>query len=493
MTGVPDESPEETPADPRLSMGRRSRIGVVVVCVLALVGAGATYAVVAVRGDRCGSGQELVSNPRDPLLDAEQVRDRDDDRLHTLAEAVEEMGPPFGELVGGLGYNYDQLLHVYGIEAGVLAWTRHNAPVTLLGGQSLEPRWALRPATKRTAWDAYGDRFLLADLAGNRPTDVSLYDTDKGTRVWCHRLEEHHRDGSPFSTTFLGEDGDVVVAMRSGSGIRVSRLAAGTGAQTWTRTHSGLDRADYLGEIGDVLLAGGAEEYQLGDLDPNSDERPVLAGLDPGNGKEQWTYDAPAGGRVHVVGTTGERVVLVQRAGSETQLVALDADGEQQWEVATPGASFEATLRGEVVLLDAGSALFAYDAESGEQLWTKPIPTDRTFFPYGFTLDQMPSLDETHVLMPTTTDLRILDVEVGSEQVFAMPTDGVSTTYWPYQLMATPDLIGVVTNTGAVLVRRTEMTAPAEEPSDSPSETPSASPTGTPTDQPTDQPTEESE
>lgn len=433
--------------------GRRTGIWVCAICVLALIGAGAAYAMATVRGERCGSGQELVATPRDPLLSADEVRDREDDRLQTLAEAVAEMGPPFGGLVGGLGYNYDQLLRVYGIEAGVVAWTRHNAPVTLLDGSTLEPRWALRPATKRTAWDAYGDRFLLAGLAGDRPTDVSLYDTGDGSLVWCHRLAERHRVGQPISTAFTAA-GDVVVAMRSGSGIRVTRLAARSGTTVWTGRHDGLDRADYLGELRGVLLAGGAEEFRLGDVDPHAEERPVVAALDPGTGKEKWTYDAPAGGRVHVVGTTGDRAVLVQRAGAEALLVGLDVDGAKTWEVATPGASFEATVRGGVVLLDAGDALVAYDVESGDRLWARPIPSDRTFFPYGFTLDQMPSLDGSRVLMPTTTDLRILDVRVGSETVFPMPTDGVSTTYWPYQLMVASDLIGIVTNTGAVLVHR---------------------------------------
>jgi hypothetical protein len=35
-----------------------------------------------------------------------------------------------------------------------------------------------------------------------------------------------------------------------------------------------------------------------------------------------------------------------------------------------------------------------------------------------------------------------------------LPTDGVSTTYWPYQLAVSGGLIAVATNTGAVVVRR---------------------------------------
>jgi hypothetical protein len=117
-------------------------------------------------------------------------------------------------------------------------------------------------------------------------------------------------------------------------------------------------------------------------------------------------------------------------------------------------AAFEATLRDGVVVMKSASALYGYDAATGKQLWTEKVPTDRTYFPYGFTLGQMPSLDDTHVLVPTTTDLVVLDVRDGSQRPYPLPVDGINTTYWPYQLLATPDLLGVMTNTGAVVARR---------------------------------------
>ena len=58
------------------------------------------------------------------------------------------------------------------------------------------------------------------------------------------------------------------------------------------------------------------------------------------------------------------------------------------------------------------------------------------------------------MLVPTTTALVALDVRDGNQVGYPLPVDGVSTTYWPYQLLATPDLLGVVTNTGAVVTRR---------------------------------------
>ena len=38
----------------------------------------------------------------------------------------------------------------------------------------------------------------------------------------------------------------------------------------------------------------------------------------------------------------------------------------------------------------------------------------------------------------------------------ALPTDGISTTYWPYQLAVTDTQIAIATNTGAVVVDREE-------------------------------------
>ena len=36
----------------------------------------------------------------------------------------------------------------------------------------------------------------------------------------------------------------------------------------------------------------------------------------------------------------------------------------------------------------------------------------------------------------------------------ALPVDGISTTYWPYEVAVSEGLIAVATNTGAVVVRR---------------------------------------
>ena len=82
------------------------------------------------------------------------------------------------------------------------------------------------------------------------------------------------------------------------------------------------------------------------------------------------------------------------------------------------------------------------------------MPKRPQFLPYGFELDSVPLLDDDHVLLGTTTALRTLDLSTGAMTSAALPTDGINTTYWPYQVAVSPGLIAVATNTGAAVVRR---------------------------------------
>lgn len=420
-----------------------------------LVVVGVVVVVVRSRVGPCHD--ELVDHPRNPLLSPAQMKAQPDARLDTLSGAVGAMGPPFSDVVAGVGYDYDQWLHVYAVDGGVLAFTKNNAPVTLLDGSTLKPRWSLRPDSKRIAWDASGHRFLLLDLSAKDATAVSAYDVADGHRIWCAALGQHQASGDPVATTFL-DGGDVVAALPDGDakkgGVALTRLAAGTGKTVWSRTYATVARADYLGPLtNDLVLAGGSEEFRLAEQSPDSKGGPAITALAAADGKPAWTW-ADAGSVVHVVGVDSGRVVAVERGADGVRLFALSAQGKELWSTVPEDAAYEATLRGGVVVTKSASALHGYDDQTGKQLWKQEVPTDRTYFPYGFTLSQMPSLDDTHLLVPTTTDLVSLDVRDGTEQHFPLPVDGISTTYWPYQLLATPDLIGVVTNTGAVIARR---------------------------------------
>jgi outer membrane protein assembly factor BamB len=438
-----------------LALPRRWVAGLLA-CVLLAV---AAVVVVVLRthhgSTRCGA--TAVQHPRDPLLSVAQMAARPDARLDRLTAAVDAMPAPVGQVRAGVGFDYDQYLHAYGVAGGVLTWTKNNAPVTYLDETSLTPRWSLRPASRRTAWDASKDRFLLLDLGASTGTRVSSYGLSEGRKVWCTDLGLHQVDGDPVATTFL-DGGDVLVALRSahGDGITLTRLRGTSGGRVWQHTLAGADRADFLGELEPgTALVGGSEEYRLAASLPTSAPATAISALDTTDGHAIWSWGAGAGSLVHVVGVADGRVVVSVRSTTGTELVALDGqDGSVLWRATPPALAYEATLRGDVVVVRSPAGLDAYAATDGTLRWHYATPSDRTFFPYGFTLGQMPSLDADHVLVPTTTSLLVLDLRNASTTTLPLPVDGISTTFWPYQLLATDHLVGVVTNTGAVLAAR---------------------------------------
>jgi len=161
-----------------------------------------------------------------------------------------------------------------------------------------------------------------------------------------------------------------------------------------------------------------------------------------------------------VIGTdTGSGTAFVQewnsRSGS-ARLIAIDSRGNQEWyAVPARGGYFDATLRSGRILLRTRNRWSAYDIENGHRLWTRVLSDKPQLLPYGFELDSIPMLDEDHALIGTTTALRTLDLRTGDMPPTApLPTDGINTTYWPYQLAVSAGLIAVATNTGAVVVRR---------------------------------------
>jgi outer membrane protein assembly factor BamB len=410
--------------------------------------------VVVVRTQVAPCRDEVDSSlPRNPLLTPEKMAEQPDDRLDQLAAAVEAMPSPFGRVTAGVGYDYDQWLHLYGIENGLVAFTKGNAPVTVIDPGSRYARWSVRPTSKRIAWDAAGQDFLLLDLSADDDTRVSAYSVADGRRLWCAQVDQTHRSGQPVATSFL-DDGSVLTALPDGGKVALTRLS-GTGATAWSRSYASVGRADFLGPLtSNLVLAGGTEEYRLAEQAPDSDGGPVITAIDTTDGGPAWTWRADPDSLVHVVGVDGGRAIAVERSPQGLRLFALSDTGAELWSRTPEDAAYEATLRNGVVVMKSAAALYGYDAFSGELRWKEEVPTDRTYFPYGFTLGQMPSLDEDHVLMPTTTQLVVLDVQDGSRESYPLPVDGINTTYWPYQLAVTGDAIGVVTNTGAVVAAR---------------------------------------
>lgn len=386
-----------------------------------------------------------------PLLSVAGMREQPDERLDTLATAVGSWKAPFGPVLGGVGYDYDQWLHLYGVQDGVLAFTRNTAPVTLLDS-SLKARWALRPATKRTAWDASADRFVLLDLARDKRTRVGSFALTSGKERWCVEVSAAHRDGQPVATTFL-DGGDLVVALPGEKGLWLTRLRGDDGRARWAHEVGGVGRGDFLGALDDhTIVAGGVEEYRLAQP-VSSRAGKVITAFRTSDGSPRWSFKDQPGEQSHVAGVVDGRVIVVTASASGSTLSSVE-DGRPAWSIKPRDGAVESTIRGSVVLMRSKTGLDAYDVATGRALWHRPIPTSSTYFPYGFSLGQMPSLDETHVLMPTTTALRVLDVTTGKDVAYPLPVDGVSTTYWPYQLTVTPDLIAVVTNTGGIVSSR---------------------------------------
>lgn len=399
----------------------------------------------------CGTLVSQVADPGDPLMTPALMDQRPEPHRDALRAAVAGWGAPFGPVLAGVDYNYDQWLHLYAVTGGTLAFTKRNAPVTFLSDEDAAPVWALRPSTKQIAWDASDDTFVMLTLPAKKPIEVQAFDLASGAPRWCFRMKSFYEDGDPLTTDFL-DDGSVLVAAKSGSSAEVVRLSGDHGKVLWRTLLPSVDRADFVGRFGSQVVVGGREDHHLASGQFPAPGGPSLTGVEADTGTFRWRYTPR--GTAHVLGVDGAHLLLLEH-DSTTRLVALKSNGRVAWTHRVPAGALQSTLRGGVVVLKAANAYLGYQAASGKPLWRLPIPQKTTFTPYGFTLGEMPSLDSTHLLLPTTTELWVLDVLSGQpSQRFPMPTDGINTTYWPYQLLATPRVLGVVTNTGAVLARR---------------------------------------
>jgi len=292
--------------------------------------------------------------------------------------------------------------------------------------------------------------------------DLVAMDADTGERRWCTTLGEaavHRTD--PFATQILGNEDVVVLGPGSGDQERLVRLDGRDGSQVWERT---LDAAsgDFLGELGQgTLLTGGREQFRLFDPESMAKRRAgaALVLVSARDGKTIWTREAAAGSDLHVLGIDPDSgTAFVQEwntASRSARLISIDREGNQAWyAVPARGASFDAALRSGRILVRAGNRWSAYAIEDGHRLWTRVLPARPQFLPYGFELDSVPMLDADHALIAGTTALHTLDMRTGAMTSAVLPTDGVNTTYWPYQVAVSAGLIAVATNTGAVVVRR---------------------------------------
>lgn len=407
-----------------------------------------------------GCGAEVVSydaqRSRSPFLDDAARRAEPDERRDELVSTLDDGGGPVGEVLGAVGYDYEQWAQVGGYAQGIGVRTRDDPAFTMLDDETLAPRWSVTVGTQRSTYDADDSRYVVLTLPGDRSPDVVVLDAGTGERRWCARLGGDPLPREAEVSTALLDDGLVVLA-----GGRLTRIGAdGPGWERGVR----LTGTDHLGPFAGGLLVGGSPLPDL--LDPEALQRreagPALALVDTSEGDVRWTTRTPAGTGVSVVGTAADRAVLTRwRSGdAQASLVALDADGREAWSVVPArGTAYDATVLAGRVLVRAGTRWSAYDVEDGRRLWTFTVPTSPQFLPYGSTLAAVPLLDDHHALVAGTDALHVLDLRTGRRTSTPLPTDGVSTTYWPYAVALSPSLVAVATNTATVVARRADATA----------------------------------
>lgn len=433
--------------------GRRRLVGGV--AALLLLGSSGLAVARHVRATACGAHVDTVA-ASSPFLDARGRAAQPDARRDRLVRSAGAW--PFGPVLGAAGYDYDQYLHVAGLPGGLAVWTRDNPTMAFLSAGSLRPRWGLRTDTARSAWDVGAGRFLDIALPHGHVPELSAVTLARGDRLWCAPLGDRPvRPDDPLATLVLAR-GDVAALTPGPPGqVVLSRLAGADGSLRWHRSVR-ISGGDFLGDLGGgVLVAGGVRAWRLADAGwlARQAEGPSLAGLSAGSGALRWTWQSPAGTAVHVLGTdvSSGLVVLMSWGPAGGRVFALDRSGDQVWSAEPfPGYHLDATLRSGQVLVRADGRLAGYDARSGSREWS--VPTPGQFFPYGFEIDAGPSLDARHVLLGGTTALLRLDLETGEMSSYPLPRDGINTTYWPYQVAVTDRLVAVVTNTGAVVLRR---------------------------------------
>lgn len=452
------------PQSPTLSrVSRRAWATGAVAGVVLLGGVGS----VAVPRLRPGCGASVTEVPAEtsssPFLTERQRQEQPDQDRDAVVDALAAAPDPFGEVLGAVGYHYEQWADVGAYAQGIGVRTRDNPDFTMLDDHTLEPRWSVQVDTRRSAYDASDRTYLVATMPAGSPTDLVALDARDGTRRWCHELGGRPvAPGDPFATQVLDHEDVALLGPGPGDEEQVVRLSGQDGSVVWTRT---LDAGsgDYLGDLGaGTLLAGGRAQFELFDPDLVQKRRagPALSLVNARDGTTIWTRDEPAGSDLHVVGTdpgTGTAVVqeLIAR-DKQVRLTAIDREGAQVWfAVPARGTAFDATLRSGTVLVRAGDRWSAYDVARGRRLWSRTVPAEPQFLPYGFELDSIPMLDADHALIAGTTALHTLDLRTGDMAVAAaLPTDGINTTYWPYRVAVSPGLIAVATNTGAAVVRR---------------------------------------
>ena len=442
-------------------MSRRGWVSLGVVAVLVLAGA----VVVGLVGSRqgCGSAVTSVSAARSdsPFLDeAGRKQQPDANRDRAVASLGAAPSPPFGPVLGAVGYDYQQWAQLSSYAQGIGVRTRDNPDFTMLDDHTLKPLWSVQVDTKRSTYDADDSTYLVATLPSTGSPDLVALDARTGRRTWCAVAGRPARRRQPPP-----RHPDARRRRRGGARSRHPRAPARRAARRPRRPGVGARGAGREGRLPGPGRRGAARRRRTPRLRARGPAGPARQ-REPDRGarprhRAHGLADARAAGRRVPRGRDGQRArrrPAAHRRGGCRGAGGLRRDGRGRLVGAPrpPGparrGAAERAGAGPAGQPDRGvrrehrpSALAARAAEHAAAAALR-VPA------------RQPSRcsTTTTLLVGTTTGLRELDLRTGSvhrdraaahrrhqHHVLALRRRG-----------RLPDLVAVATNTSAVLMRR---------------------------------------
>lgn len=420
-------------------------LGAALLAIIVIAGLGYWTA----RSNRTGCAPELVASSelRSPFDQGPPFAD-------TAVQRLSVSLAPIGPTVAGVGYDYDRWLNLAALEHDLVAWTRYNPTWTMLDGQTLNPRWAARSPRSGMTWTASSDRFFA--ITGGARIRVSSMRISNGHPEWCRELPG--AGSARDVATAVTADSGILISTPLGSNSTLTRLSSRAGRVIWS-TRLTTPAASVV-PIGKHTLVVGGQNYSTA-FDPaqiSTNNRPRLQGINNVNGHRLWTWQAASAGTIQVLGTTSTEVAVAVVSPHRIRVLLIDQYGAERSLFDLPAQDLQATVRGNLLVTretQPRHRLVGHDLATGAIRWKLPIARNPQFFPYGYNLAGAPALGSRHLLLGATDALVVLDLQTGRTQRHPLPTDGINTTFWPYQLALIGDgeLLGVVTNTAAVVTR----------------------------------------
>jgi outer membrane protein assembly factor BamB len=251
-----------------------------------------------------------------------------------------------------------------------------------------QPAIVVQPATPEatpgSGWTHFKGNAARSGVANAGPT---------GTPIELWRVQT---DGAciqpPIAvgqTVYAGCFDGILRALNVVDGSEIWRFDAGSPLDTGLSAAGDLVYViDYFGTLHAVDSSTGSEVWRFGSpvfrtpaiddgLLVTGSDGGMLYGIDAATGAERWRYRVTDAGEASTPAIANGVVYAGSSAGD---LVALDAEtGELRWRADTPeGGTGTAAVADGVVFIggsapDGSSFHLAFDAESGDELWSQPL------------------------------------------------------------------------------------------------------------------------